>query len=121
MLCIVYEQMRLIINLCVPLPNLLITPTLPWFFEGKGKSGLTGISINANARQRFSMAAPELASLASKYKIQFSLENDTITQHHDLGQHAVNREHETINKIKAEIQRQCNPFDLPLMVIRMHV
>ncbi len=30
MLCIVYKQMNLIIDLCVPLPNLIInTPTLP--------------------------------------------------------------------------------------------
>lgn len=72
-------------------------------------SGLNGISNNANARQRFFMAAPELSRLSSQFKGQFDLNTDKPTEHHDLKPSAVRREHEAVSKIKAAILSHGNP------------
>jgi hypothetical protein len=76
----------------------------------KVRSGLIGISNNANARQRFFMAAPELSCLSSEFKSQFDVEAGKVTEHHDLGPSAVKREHDAIDKIKAAILSHGNPF-----------
>lgn len=78
----------------------------------KVHSGLIGISNNANARQRFFMAAPELSRLSSQFKGQFDLNTDKPTEHHDLKPSSVRREHEAVSKIKAAILSHGNPFDV---------
>ena len=76
----------------------------------KVRAGLIGISNNANARQRFFMAAPELSCLSKEFKSQFNAEVGKATEHHDLGPSAVKREHDAIDKIKAAILSHGNPF-----------
>ena len=67
-------------------------------------SGLVGISNNANARQRFFMASPELSRMSGKFKSQFGTgAGGKDTEHPDLGSSRINRDHEAIDKIKAAI------------------
>ena len=73
-------------------------------------SGLIGISTNANARQRFFMATPELSRLSKKFKSQMNMDTDRSTEHHDLGPSAVKRAHRAVDKIKAAILSHGNPF-----------
>jgi hypothetical protein len=76
----------------------------------KVHSGLIGISNNANARQRFFLAAPELSRLSREFKCQFDLQEDKVRDHHGIGASAVKHEHTTIDKIKAAILTHGNPF-----------
>src|SRR6218665_3813987 len=76
----------------------------------KMRAGLVGISNNANARQRFCMITPELSRIAKQFKSQFDFQSDKTTEHHDLGQSAVKKEHYAIDKIKAAILKHRNPF-----------
>src|SRR6218665_3959818 len=76
----------------------------------KMRAGLVGISNNANARQRFFMVTPELSRIAKQFKCQFDSESNKTTEHHDLGQSAVKKEHYAIDKIKAAILKHGNPF-----------
>ncbi|PIK61642.1 hypothetical protein BSL78_01460 [Apostichopus japonicus] len=76
----------------------------------KVRAGLIGISNNANARQRFFMAAPELSCLSKEFKSQFDAEVGKATEHRDLGPSAVKMEHDAIDKIKAAILSHGNPF-----------
>ncbi|PIK35185.1 hypothetical protein BSL78_27992 [Apostichopus japonicus] len=57
----------------------------------KVRAGLIGISNNANARQRFFMAAPELSCLSKEFKSQFDTEVGKAKEYHDLGPSAVKR------------------------------
>ena len=50
----------------------------------KVHSGLIGISNNANARQHFFLASPELSCMASEFKGQFNVKESKVTEHHDL-------------------------------------
>ena len=70
-------------------------------------SGLVCISYNANARQRFFTVAPDLSCCAEQFKIQFDMEPDESRQYHDS---VVKKEHAVIDKIKAAILKQGNPF-----------
>lgn len=76
----------------------------------KVHSGLIGISNNANARQRFFLATPEMSRLSTEFKEQFGLSDDKPKHHHDVQPSAVNKEHEAVNKIKAAILSHGNPF-----------
>ena len=76
----------------------------------KSRAGLIGISNNANARQRFFMATPELTCLSKEFKTQFDLEAGKAMEHHDVGTTAIKREHDTISKIKGAILSHGNPF-----------
>ncbi|KAK1879681.1 Acetyl-coenzyme A carboxylase carboxyl transferase subunit beta, partial [Dissostichus eleginoides] len=76
----------------------------------KIRSGIIGISNNANARQRFVIVTPELSRLSKEFKSQFDMEADRTTEHHELGPSAVKRAHATIDKIKAAILSHGNPF-----------
>jgi len=73
-------------------------------------SGLVGISNNANARQRFFLATPELSRIAKEFKSQFDLDNDKTREHHDLRPSAVKKEHDAIDRIKSAILKHGNPF-----------
>ena len=56
------------------------------------------------------MATPEMSCMSRQFKIQFDLENNKVTEHHDLGPSKIKREHDTIDKIKAAILNHGNPF-----------
>ena len=73
-------------------------------------SGLIGISTNANARQRFFMATPELSCLSKNFKSQLNMDTDRSAEHHDLGPSAVKRAHRAVDKIKAAVLSHRNPF-----------
>jgi len=73
-------------------------------------SGLIGISTNANARQRFFMATPELSCLSKNFKSQLNMDTDRSAEHHALGPSAVKRAHRAVDKIKAAIPSHGNPF-----------
>ena len=50
----------------------------------KVHSSLVGISNNANARQRFFLASPEMSHLSSEFKEQFGLQVSKPEGHHDV-------------------------------------
>ena len=76
----------------------------------KVHSGLIGISNNANARQIFFMATPELSCLSKEFKSQFGVGTaGKNTQHTGLGSSKITRDHEAIDKIKAAITSHGNP------------
>ena len=60
-------------------------------------AGRVGISNNANARQRFFMAAPELSCLSKDFKSKFDVGAGKVTEHHDLGPSTFKRGHDAIN------------------------
>jgi len=76
----------------------------------KVHAGLTGISNNPNARQRFFLATPELSCLAKDVKSQFHSAGSQAAVHHDLSPGKVKREHGTITRIKEAIDSHGNPF-----------
>ncbi len=76
----------------------------------KVHSGLVGISKNANARQRFFLASPEMSCLSTEFKGQFGLHVNKPEEHHDVRPTVVRQEHEAVDKIKAAILSHGNPF-----------
>jgi hypothetical protein len=76
----------------------------------KVHSGLVGISNNANARQQFFLASPEMSCIAAEFEEQFVLRTNTPEGHHGLQPTAIKQEHEAIDKIKAAILSHGNPF-----------
>ena len=76
----------------------------------KARTGIIGISNNANARQKFFMAAPELSCLSKEFKREVDVGAGKVTEHHDLGPSTIKREHDAIDKIKAAILRHGNLF-----------
>jgi len=60
----------------------------------KVHAGITGISNNPNARQRFFLVTPELSCLAKDFKSQFHSAGSQAAVHHDLSPGKVKREHE---------------------------
>ena len=70
----------------------------------KVHTGLTGISNNPNARQRFFLATPELSCLAKDFKRQFHSGGSQAAVHHDLSPGKVKREHGTITRIKKPLR-----------------
>lgn len=83
----------------------------------KVHAGLTGISNNTNARQRFFLATPELSCLAKDFKSQFYSAGSQAAVHHDLSPGKVKREHVTITRIKEAIESHGNPFAVEGSVI----
>ena len=73
-------------------------------------SGLIDISNNANARQRFFLATPEMSRLSGEFKEQFDVAIDKPQEHHHLQPSAVKKEHENVDRIKAAILSHGNPF-----------
>ena len=76
----------------------------------KVHSGLVGISNNANARQRFFLASPEMSCLSTEFKGQFGLQVNKPDVHHDVRSTVVRQEHNAVDKIKAAILSHGNPF-----------
>ena len=76
----------------------------------KVHGGLTGISNNPNARQRFFLATPELSCLTKDFKSQFHSAGSKAAVHHDLSPGKVKREHGTITRIRETIESHGNPF-----------
>ena len=72
--------------------------------------GLIGISKNANARQRFFLAGPELSRLSDEFKSQFGIDTADTGEHHGLGRSVVRQEHTAVDKIKEAILCHGNPF-----------
>ena len=77
----------------------------------KVHSGLIGISNNANARQRFFLATPEMSCLSTEFKGQFGVPADKPQEHHEVQATTVKKEHAAVNKIKSTILSHGNPFD----------
>jgi len=78
----------------------------------KVHAGLIGISNNANARQRFFLAAAELSKMSSEFKGQFGIQDNEVREHHGLSPSVVKREHNAIDRIKAAILSHGNPFEV---------
>ena len=76
----------------------------------KVHSGLVGISNNANARQRFFLASPEMSCLSAEFRGQFGLRVNKPEGHHDVRPTTIRQEHEAVDKIKAAILSHGNPF-----------
>ena len=76
----------------------------------KVHSGLVGISNNSNARQRFFLASPEISHLSNEFKGQFELQMNKPEGHHDVQPSVIRQKHQAVNKIKAAILTQGNPF-----------
>ena len=77
----------------------------------KMHGGLIGISNNANARQRFFMAAPELSCLSRVFKNQFGVGSSANkSDHPELSSCAISKDKEAIDKIKCVILRHDNPI-----------
>ena len=57
----------------------------------KVHAGLTGVSNNPNARQRFFLATPGLSCLAKDFKSQFHFAGSQAAVHHDLSQAKSNK------------------------------
>ena len=76
----------------------------------KVHSGLVGISNNANARQRFFLASPEMSCLSTEFKGQFELQMNKPEGHHDLQPSVIRQQHQAVDKIKAAILSHGNPF-----------
>ena len=76
----------------------------------KDPSSLIGISNNANARQRFFLAMPEIGCLSDEYQNQFGHRTNVAREHHNLMPSIIKREHTIIDKIKAAITSHTNPF-----------
>ncbi len=74
-------------------------------------SGLVGISNNANARQRFFLATPEMSRLSTEFKGQFGITVHKPQEHHEVQPSVVKKEHDDVSKIKAAILNHGNPFD----------
>ena len=73
---------------------------------------LIGIFNNANARQCFFLALPELSCMANEFKVPFSTSESKVMEHHGLSKSAINCNHCTITKIKAAIMHHGNPFSV---------
>lgn len=76
--------------------------------QTKVQSGLIGISNNANARQKFFMATPELSCLLREFKNQFVRITNINTEHPGLTQRRIRRDHAVVDKIKTAIQSHGN-------------
>ena len=76
----------------------------------KVHSGLVGISNNANARQWFFLASPEMSRLSSEFKGQFGLQVNKPEGHHDVQPSVIQQEYQAVEKIKAVILSHGNPF-----------
>ena len=74
-------------------------------------SGLTGISNNANARQRFFLATPEMSRLSNEFKGQYDISTYKSQEHHEVKPSVVKKEHDAVKKIKVAILNHGNPFD----------
>ena len=78
----------------------------------KVHSGLIGISNNANARQRFFLASPEIVHISAKFKEQFGFQSNKHQDHHYVHASAILKEHVAVDKIKEGILSHGNPFDI---------
>ena len=77
----------------------------------KMHGGLIGISNNANARQRFFMAAPELSCLSRVFKNQFGVGSSANkSDHPELSSCTISKDKEASDKIKCVILRHDNPI-----------
>ncbi len=76
----------------------------------KVNGGITGISNNPNARQRFFLTAPELSCFANDFKSQFHSSSNHGAFHHDLSPGKVKRDHDITTRIKETITSHGNPF-----------
>ena len=75
----------------------------------KVSGGLSGISNNQNARQRFFLTSHEMASFATDFKSQF-LPTKNTKSHHELTPAKIKHHHTTTSKLKDTIASQGNPF-----------
>ena len=76
----------------------------------KVHSGLVGISNNANARQWFFLASPEMSRLSSEFKGQLGLQVNKPEGHHDVQPSVIQQEYQAVEKIKAAILSHGNLF-----------
>ena len=68
--------------------------------------GLIGISNNANTRQRFFLATPELSCLAREFKSQFGFGTAGKSEHPGLGPSEIHKNDQVINKINHLLKPQ---------------
>ena len=77
--------------------------------EIKQDRGLSGITQNSNARDRFFLAGPQLSRISKEYKAQFQ-EEIKRTVHHGLTGAAVRRDHASVEMLKDTMLSFINPF-----------
>lgn len=76
----------------------------------KVHSGLIGISNNANTRQQFYLAAPNMTCISAEFKQQFGISIDKPQEHLDMQPDPIRQENYAIDKIKACTHSHSNPF-----------
>lgn len=76
----------------------------------KVSGGLVGISQNVNARTKFFLIAPELATLATQAKAMAGVFPDTPEHHHNLSPSKLAREDKAVLQLTETIKSFTNPF-----------
>ena len=78
----------------------------------KVSGGLVGITLNASARTKFSLIAPELARLATEAKSMAGLTTDPKEHHHDFSPAITTNENKAIHQLTQTIKSYTDPFSL---------
>ena len=68
-----------------------------------GVIGIYRISNNANARQRFFLAAAEMSRMSSEFKGQFGIQDNEIRELHGLSPSVVKRVHNAIESTRSRL------------------
>ena len=72
--------------------------------------GLSGITLNDNARNRFFLIAPELARLAEEAHAMAGMGKLTRNRHHELSPTLLSNQERNVLQLKATISSYTNPF-----------
>ena len=76
----------------------------------KVSGGLVGVMLNASARTKFFLIAPELARLATEAKSMAGLTTDAQEHHHDLLPAFTTSENKAIRQLTQTIKSYTDPF-----------
>ena len=76
----------------------------------KVSGGLFGIMLNASARTKFFLIAPELARLVTEAKSMAGLTTDAQEHHHDLLPAFTTSENKAIHQLTQTIKSYTDPF-----------
>ena len=78
----------------------------------KVSGGLLRITLNASARTKFFLIAPELARLATEAKFMAGLTTDSKEHHHDFSPPITTNENKAIHQLMQTIKSCTDPFSL---------
>ena len=72
--------------------------------------GLSGITLNDNARNRFFLILPELARLSEEAYSMADIRKLTRESHHELSTTLLSQQERYVVQLKATIEDYTNPF-----------